>query len=40
MPHLYPAPEELKIDPSIKYSVEKATIFTFGMLLLHVSLGI
>ncbi|CAD8102080.1 unnamed protein product [Paramecium sonneborni] len=39
IPHLYPAPEELKLDPSLKYSVEKATIFTFGMLLLHVALA-
>ncbi|CAD8173121.1 unnamed protein product [Paramecium pentaurelia] len=39
IPHLYPAPEELKLNPLLKYSLEKATIFTFGMLLLHVALA-
>jgi hypothetical protein len=34
--HCYPAPEEFING----VSGEKATVFTFGMLLLHVALGI
>lgn len=40
-PHMYPSPEELKtLNPSDESKKQKSTVFTFGMLLLHLALGI
>ncbi|CAD8179328.1 unnamed protein product [Paramecium octaurelia] len=39
VPHLYPAPEDFNQDPLLKHSLEQSTVFTFGMLLLHVALA-